>query len=65
MKICVNGIWREASASTLSDALNEFGYGSAVVATAVNGTFVATAARAATKLNDNDRIEILAPMQGG
>ena len=65
MKLCVNGNWHNTETQTLSAALQEFGYGSAIVATAVNGTFVAAAARAATKLNDNDKIEILAPMQGG
>jgi sulfur carrier protein len=31
----------------------------------VNGRFVAAAARPATKLADGDRIEVVAPMQGG
>ena len=35
------------------------------IATAVNGRFVAAAARPATKLADGDRIEVVAPMQGG
>jgi sulfur carrier protein len=65
MKICVNGAWREAHASDVAGALVELGYGDSVVATALNGEFVPTSARAATHLNDGDRLEVLAPMQGG
>jgi sulfur carrier protein len=36
-----------------------------VVATAVNGRFVRLADRPATPLKEGDKIEILAPMQGG
>ena len=35
------------------------------IATAVNGRFVAAAARPATPLTDGDKIEVVAPMQGG
>jgi thiamine biosynthesis protein ThiS len=35
------------------------------IATAVNGRFVAAAARPRTELADGDRIEVVAPMQGG
>ena len=35
------------------------------VATALNGEFVPARAREATSLKDGDRIEILAPRQGG
>jgi sulfur carrier protein len=35
------------------------------VATAVNGEFVAAAARVRTPLSEGDRVEVLAPMQGG
>ena len=45
-----------------TDAL---GYGGAKVATALNEGFVPEAARAATPLSEGDRIEVLAPMQGG
>jgi len=41
------------------------GYGGAVVATAVNGEFVPTAARQTARLAEGDRVEVLAPMQGG
>ncbi|TLZ18520.1 MAG: sulfur carrier protein ThiS [Gammaproteobacteria bacterium] len=65
MRIIVNGAWRETVALELSAALQELGYGEAVVATAVNGEFVAAAVRAGTRLAEGDRVEVLAPMQGG
>ena len=65
MKIRVNGAWREVKREELAGALEELGYGSSVVSTAVNGEFIATALRAGTALADGDRIEVLAPMQGG
>ncbi len=64
MRIIVNGDAREVAAALLGAALDELGFQGAVVATAVNGEFVATSARAATTLSDGDRLEILAPMQG-
>jgi sulfur carrier protein len=65
MKILVNGVWRDTGAVKLAAALGELGYGDKVVATAVNGEFVSTEARAHTTLADGDRVEVLAPMQGG
>ncbi len=65
MKITVNGEPREIAASTLEEALVELGYGAATVATAVNESFVPIAARAGCRLSDGDRLEILAPRQGG
>ena len=65
MRILVNGASREVRAADLSAALEELGYGGAVVATAVNGEFVAAAERPRAQLADGDRVEVLAPMQGG
>jgi sulfur carrier protein len=66
MKIIVNGDAREVSpAASLASALDQLGFGGAVVATALNGEFVASAARRAITLSDGDRVEVLAPMQGG
>jgi sulfur carrier protein len=65
MKIIVNGDARNVTAASLKAALDELGLGGAVVATAVNGEFVASAARADTPLVEGDRVEVLAPMQGG
>jgi sulfur carrier protein len=65
MKVLVNGAWRETVAAELSGLLEELGLAGAVVATAVNGEFVAAAVRAHTALTEGDRVEVLAPMQGG
>jgi len=65
MKILVNGAWRETSGAQLSSVLEELGYGGSIVTTAVNGEFVAAAVRSDTPLVEGDRVEVLAPMQGG
>jgi sulfur carrier protein len=65
MRILVNGDSREIRAADLGAALEELGYGGAVVATAVNGEFVPAGQRGSARLADGDRIEVLAPMQGG
>ena len=65
MRILVNGASREIRAADLRGALEELGYGGAVVATAVNGEFVPARERQTAPLADGDRIEVLAPMQGG
>ena len=65
MKIIVNSEPREVAATTLADALVELGFGGPAMATALNGQFVARDARAGQTLNDGDRLEVLAPMQGG
>ncbi len=65
MKILVNGAWRDTGAPDLAGALVELGYADAVVATALNGEFVPAGARPDARLSDGDRLEVLAPMQGG
>jgi sulfur carrier protein len=74
MKIIVNGAWHELTCAagiaqapepTLEKVLTELGFGDSVVATAVNGEFVAAGARERTSVRDGDRVEVLAPMQGG
>jgi sulfur carrier protein len=65
MKIRLNGKAAEIAAGTLSGALEELGYADAKVATAVNEEFVPASMRAATALAEGDRIEVVAPMQGG
>lgn len=65
MNVQVNGEWHEVHATDLAAALAELGFADAVIATAVNGEFVPADARGAAALADGDRLEILAPMQGG
>ncbi len=65
MRIFVNDEVRDVDAGTLAVALEAMGFGGRKIATAVNGRFVAATARPGTKLADGDRIEVVAPMQGG
>ncbi len=65
MTLIVNGAALQLDVATLAAALDALDYGDAVVATALNGQFVAARARAATPLAEGDRIEIVAPRQGG
>ena len=65
MRIVVNGENRDLEATTLASALEALNYGGAKVATALNGEFVPARVREAIKLKDGDRIEIVAPRQGG
>jgi sulfur carrier protein len=61
----VNGDRVDVGATDLASALKELGYGDAVVATALNGEFISASSRSAARLTAGDRLEILAPMQGG
>ncbi len=65
MKLVVNGEPQELPALTLAEALQSLDFAEAKVATALNGEFVPARARDATSLKDGDRIEIVAPRQGG
>ena len=65
MRIFLNDDAHEIDAATLAAALEALGFGGRKIATAVNGRFVAAAARSRTPLADGDRIEVVAPMQGG
>lgn len=65
MTLLLNGAPQEIAAGTLAEALAELGYAGRIVATAVNGDFVPARRRAEVTLKDGDRIEVVAPMQGG
>ncbi len=65
MKIMVNGTATEVRTDTLAAVLDELGYGGATVATAINESFVPATARRQTALSPGDRVEIVAPRQGG
>ena len=65
MRIFVNGDQHEIDPETLAGALSRLGYGGKKIATAVNGRFVAAPARPKIELSDGDKIEVVAPMQGG
>lgn len=65
MNIFLNGEQKSTAATNLEALLVEIELHEAVVATALNGEFVAAEYRAGTAISEGDRIEILAPMQGG
>jgi len=65
MKIIVNGDALDSDAPTLALLLLQLGKADAKVATSVNEDFVPKTLRADTSLQDGDRIEIVAPRQGG
>jgi sulfur carrier protein len=65
MRILVNGAWHDTAGAELAAVLDELGYRDVIVSTAVNGEFVAAAERSDTPLAEGDRVEVLAPMQGG
>jgi sulfur carrier protein len=63
--IIVNGDPVATRAGTLAELLSELGHGGQRVATARNGDFVPERARAATRIEHDDRIEIVSPRHGG
>ena len=65
MKITVNGETTDVQAQALAAVLLELGYGGEKVATAVNEAFVPASRRDAVTLEPGDRLEIVAPRQGG
>jgi sulfur carrier protein len=65
MQIRVNGKELEVAATTLAALLSELDYEDAMVATALNQTFVRKVDRVTTPLKDGDAVEVLVPKQGG
>ncbi len=66
MNIQFNGKTIETQAQTLAMLLSEQGFTQdAHVATAVNGQFVPKASRDNQAIQENDQVEVVAPMQGG
>jgi sulfur carrier protein len=64
-RIRLNGEQVATRARTLAELVAGEGHTETAVATAVNGEFVPRQARAATLLAEGDRVEIVAPRQGG
>jgi sulfur carrier protein len=65
LQILVNGEPVATDARTLAELCATLGFAPAKVATAVNGSFVASAKRGLTPLEPRDEVEIVAPRQGG
>ncbi|MFT5278148.1 sulfur carrier protein ThiS [Glaciecola sp. 33A] len=64
-QIHVNSEQVNCESLNLAELLNELGYAGAIVATAVNGQFVAQTNRQQLVIKTGDQVEVLAPMQGG
>ena len=65
MKISINGVAKDVTSTSLAAVLHEAGYGDARVATAVNGQFVPVGQRESCPIEASDKLEIVAPRQGG
>ena len=66
IKISVNGEIKEISENlNLNELINELGYTTKGFAVAINTTFVAIDTYEDTLIQENDEIDILAPVQGG
>ncbi len=66
MKIVVNGeTIALAKETTLRLLLDELAYQAGTLAVAVNETFVPRSSYETTVIRSGDRVEIVAPMQGG
>lgn len=66
IKVSINGEIRKIKeGTTLKQLLEESGYGKGGFAVAVNVTFVPVEEYEHTVLNEGDKIDILAPVQGG
>lgn len=61
----MNGEVTETRAATLAELCAALGFADARIATAVNGDFVPEKARQSRPIAPDDRIEIVAPRQGG
>lgn len=65
MQIDLNGQPLTTAATTLAALLEEQGFDTASVATALDGAFVARPHRQTATLRDGAKVEVLSPMQGG
>lgn len=65
MNVYLNGDLIETQSQTLTELLLEQNMDASVVATAVDGNFVPRTQYHYTHLHAGQKIEVLAPMQGG
>ncbi|MFT6389628.1 MAG: sulfur carrier protein [Cellvibrionaceae bacterium] len=66
VKVTLNGEEKEIDKPTsLEDAITSWSLGSQSFAVAVNEQFIPKGYYASTQLQENDRVELLVPMQGG
>ena len=65
MNIYVNSVETQVDSTELVKVLLQLGYDNVTIATAINGDFVPLSQRHLAKVKDGDKLEVLAPMQGG
>ncbi len=65
MRIILNGEQNLVQSPNLEKILYELGYNNEAIATALNGTFIHKHKRSSTDLEEDDRLEVVAPIQGG
>jgi sulfur carrier protein len=66
IQVSVNGEMKEVSENlNVTELIDELGYKTKGFAVAINTTFVAIDTYGKTLINENDEIDILAPVQGG
>jgi len=65
MKILLNGKKHDVRSTQLFDLIEELGYAKAFIGVAVNSVVVPKAKFLKTQLFEGDRIEVIAPLQGG
>lgn len=66
IEVILNGEARALpQATTVSNALREWGYQCERIAVAINGEFVARGDYAQRLLDERDLVDVVAPMQGG
>lgn len=65
MKIYLNGTEAQIEIGFLDKVLVQLGYQDVTIATAINGEFVPLSLRHKTEIQAGDKLEVLAPMQGG
>ena len=61
----MNGEAQETQKRTLAELCAALGYADAKIATALNGSFIPASRRESLLLHEDDRVEIVAPRQGG
>ncbi|MFK7891724.1 MAG: sulfur carrier protein ThiS [Granulosicoccus sp.] len=65
MRLQINGDCQSVQIQTLEELLNHLGHEPHSVATAVNKDFVSIENRSTCLLEENDCVDIIAPMAGG
>ena len=61
----MNSVETQVESPELVKVLLQLGYQNVTIATAINGDFVPLSKRHLTKVKEGDKLEVLAPMQGG